>query len=561
MAAKVGDFSLILKLLGGIIIGALLGLYIGENAEGSLRHVMDVVVSLRHIFGQIIFFLVPLVIVGFITPAIVRLGQNASKILLVAVGLAYISSLGAALFSMISGYCIIPNLSIATSTETLRSLPEMVFRLDIPPLFSVMSALVLALTMGVAIVWTRSETLGKIFCEMERIMTALVNRIMIPILPFFVGLSFLGLAYEGSLSRHLPVFIMMVLIVIVGHFIWLAVLYGIGGALSGRNPSQVFRHYAPAYLTAVGTMSSAATLPVALECARKSPVLSRTMVEFMVPLGATVHLCGSVLTETFFVMVVSKVLYGTLPAGQVLSYALAALEAAQDPLAALFDRLLQAQFGRRCRADAYRCYDGGGIGAQIGQDVVLVGSLPFMRSMGVHMSDGARVRQAVYVSVNGELAGIFAVKYKPSASTRAGLRALLANPGNSVILATRDFLITPELLAARYELAVGGIAFPVYSERLRLSEAVGGEADAQGALIAKETFGAFASAVAAAQTLRSTTRFSTVLSLLSGILGLCLCALLLYWGSAAAVSPFHIAAFQLIWALVAGFLSGILQRL
>ena len=254
-------------------------------------------------------------------------------------------------------------------------------------------------------------------------------------------------------------------------------------------------------------------------------------------------------------------LYGTLPAGQVLSYALAALEAAQDPLAALFDRLLQAQFGRRCRADAYRCYDGGGIGAQIGQDVVLVGSLPFMRSMGVHMSDGARVRQAVYVSVNGELAGIFAVKYKPSASTRAGLRALLANPGNSVILATRDFLITPELLAARYELAVGGIAFPVYSERLRLSEAVGGEADAQGALIAKETFGAFASAVAAAQTLRSTTRFSTVLSLLSGILGLCLCALLLYWGSAAAVSPFHIAAFQLIWALVAGFLSGILQRL
>ena len=236
MAAKVGDFSLILKLLGGIIIGALLGLYIGENAEGSLKHVMDVVVSLRHIFGQIIFFLVPLVIVGFITPAIVRLGQNASKILLVAVALAYVSSLGAALFSMISGYCIIPNLSIATSTETLRSLPEMVFRLDIPPLFSVMSALVLALTMGVAIVWTKSETLGKIFCEMERIMTALVNRIMIPILPFFVGLSFLGLAYEGSLSRHLPVFIMMVLIVIVGHFIWLAVLYGIGGALSGRNP-------------------------------------------------------------------------------------------------------------------------------------------------------------------------------------------------------------------------------------------------------------------------------------------------------------------------------------
>ena len=304
--AKIGDVSLILKLLAGLVLGALLGFVANEA-------VMDVVVSLRHIFGQIIFFLVPLVIVGFITPAIVRLGQNASKILVVAVCLAYASSLGAALFSMGSGYLVIPHLSIATETETLRKLPEMVFRLDIPPLFSVMSALVTALFFGVAIAWTKSETLGKVFAELERIMTWLVTRVLIPILPFFVGLSFMGLAYEGSLTKHLPIFVTMVALVILGHFIWLIVLYGIAGIVSGRNPSQVFRYYTPAYLTAVGTMSSAATLPVALECARRSPVLSRTMVEFMVPLGATVHLCGSVLTETFFCMTISLILYGTLP--------------------------------------------------------------------------------------------------------------------------------------------------------------------------------------------------------------------------------------------------------
>ena len=304
--AKIGDISLILKLLAGLVLGALLGFVANEA-------VMDVVVSLRHIFGQIIFFLVPLVIVGFITPAIVRLGQNASKILVVAVCLAYASSLGAALFSMGSGYLVIPHLSIATETETLRKLPEMVFRLDIPPLFSVMSALVTALFFGVAIAWTKSETLGKVFAELERIMTWLVTRVLIPILPFFVGLSFMGLAYEGSLTKHLPIFVTMVALVILGHFIWLTVLYGIAGIVSGRNPSQVFRYYTPAYLTAVGTMSSAATLPVALECARRSPVLSRTMVEFMVPLGATVHLCGSVLTETFFCMTISLILYGTLP--------------------------------------------------------------------------------------------------------------------------------------------------------------------------------------------------------------------------------------------------------
>ena len=313
MSTKAADFSLIIKLLIGIVAGSLIGTYLGNNTQSPLHHIMDAVVSLRYIFGQIIFFLVPLVIVGFITPAIVRLGQNASKILFTAVAIAYLSSIGAAFFSTVSGYAIIPHLSIATSTEPLRSLPEIVFRLDIPPLFSVMSALILALFFGVAITWTRSEKTAALFAELERIMSSLVVRIMIPILPFFVGMSFLGLAYEGSLSLHLPVFISMVLIVLVGHFIWLAVLYGIGGLLSGRNPMEVFRYYAPAHLTAVGTMSSAATLPVALECARKSRVLSKNLVEFMIPLGSTVHLCGSVLTETFFCMTLHLMLYGTLP--------------------------------------------------------------------------------------------------------------------------------------------------------------------------------------------------------------------------------------------------------
>lgn len=304
--AKTSDISMILKLLAGLILGALLGFVVNEP-------IMVVVVSIRHILGQIIFFLVPLVIVGFITPAIIRLGQNASKILIFAVLLAYCSSVGAALFSMISGYVVIPHLSIATETDALRHVPDMVFRLDIPPLFSVMSALITALFLGLGIAWTKSQTLSSLFNEFEKVITWLVTHVLIPILPYFVGFCFMGLAYEGSLTRHLPIFITMVVLVIIGQFIWLAVLYSIGGIVSGRNPAQVFRYYIPAYLTAVGTMSSAATLPVALSCARKSPVLSSTMVEFMVPLGATVHLCGSVLTETFFVMTISLMIYGTLP--------------------------------------------------------------------------------------------------------------------------------------------------------------------------------------------------------------------------------------------------------
>lgn len=251
-------------------------------------------------------------------------------------------------------------------------------------------------------------------------------------------------------------------------------------------------------------------------------------------------------------------LYGSYPAGQVISYALAALEAAGNPLTFLFEALLQAQYGKHSHASAYRYYDSGGIGAEIGADIVLVGALPFMRSMGVHMPEGTRVRQAVYVSVNGELAGIFAVKYKPSASTRAGLRAVLSNTNFSVILATRDFLLTPELIAARYELSVDRLAFPAFSERIRLSEAENDLVHSQGALIAKESFGAFASTVAAGQTLRTVTRFVAFLSLLVGVLGTALCALLLFWNSVTTASPFHIAAFQLLWTFLSSFISFIL---
>ena len=232
---------------------------------------------------------------------------------LTAVAIAYLSSVGAAAFSAASGYAIIPHLSVPTEVSGLVDLPKPSFVLDIPPLMSVMSALVTALLLGLAVSWTKAEIINKALAELEAIMTSVVTRVIIPILPFFVGATFCELSYEGRLTVQFPIFLKVIGIVIVGHFIWLAVLYSIGGILSGRNPWRVLRYYLPAYLTAVGTMSSAATLPVALSCARRSPALSKTVTEFMIPLGATVHLCGSVLTETFFVMTISLMLYGTLP--------------------------------------------------------------------------------------------------------------------------------------------------------------------------------------------------------------------------------------------------------
>ena len=297
---------LIVKLIAGVIIGLLVGLKCDEKS-------IQIFMSIKQILGQIIFYAVPLVIVGFITPAITGLKQNANKLLTTALIIAYVSSIGAAFMSMIAGYIIIPNLNIVSDVAGTKELPEILFSLSIPPMFPVMTALVTSIIFGLAIIWTKSELMEKLFIEFNNIMMVVVQKIVVPILPFFVASTFATLAYEGAIIHQFPVFIKAIIIVIVMHYIWLAVLYGIGGTISKSNPFEVLKHYGPAYLTAVGTMSSAATLPVSLECARKSSVLDREIVDFAIPIGATIHLCGSVLTEVFFVMIVSKILTGNIP--------------------------------------------------------------------------------------------------------------------------------------------------------------------------------------------------------------------------------------------------------
>ena len=308
--------SLPVRLIIGVVIGIIIGLgsadlWIGGTDVGGT--IMQVVLTLKNLLGSLINFCVPLIIIGFIAPSITRLRSNASRMLVLALALAYTSSVCAALMSMGAGYAIIPGLSIQSAAEGLREAPELLFNLDIAPVMSVMSALVFSVLVGLAATWTRAKVITQVLEEFQRVVLAVVSRVVIPILPFFIAGTFCGLAYEGSITRQLPVFLIVILIVMVGHYLWLAVLYLLAGLYSGEKPWEVLRHYGPAYLTAVGTMSSAATLAVALEGARKSKVLRRDMVDFGIPLFANIHLCGSVLTEVFFVMTVSKVLYGELP--------------------------------------------------------------------------------------------------------------------------------------------------------------------------------------------------------------------------------------------------------
>lgn len=298
--------NMIVRLILAVIAGLLIGLVVNEP-------VLKAILVVKQISGQIIFFLVPLIILGFVAPSIARLKSNASKVLLFAFGLAYISSVGAATFGAVVGYELIPHLHILPTTDGLKEIPPMLFNIDIPPVMSVMSALVLAVMIGLSTAWVHSVEMERLLEAFQKMVLLLVERVLMPVLPFFIAANFCVLSYEGAITKQLPVFLSVLLIVILCHYAWLTLLYVTASLYSRKNGWEVLRHYGPAYLTALGTMSSAATLGTALTCAKKSKVLREEVIDVTIPLFANIHLCGSILTEVFFVLTVSQVLYGSMP--------------------------------------------------------------------------------------------------------------------------------------------------------------------------------------------------------------------------------------------------------
>lgn len=298
--------SLIFQLLLAVVAG----LVIGSFADAS---VMKIALAVKQVGGQVIFFLVPLIIFGFVSLSIARLNSNASKVLLFTFALAYISSIGAAFFGMTVGYEFLPQLSITSQLQNLRELPELPFTLKIPPVMDVMTALVLSIFVGLSAAWVKSKEIVNLLDSFQQMVILLVQRILLPVLPFFIAANFSVLSYEGAITTQLPVFAAVILIAIACHYVWLFVLYTAASLYARKNGWEVLKHYGPAYVTALGTMSSAATLGVALQCVRKNSLVRKEISDFSIPLFANIHLCGSVLTEVFLVMTVSQILYGTLP--------------------------------------------------------------------------------------------------------------------------------------------------------------------------------------------------------------------------------------------------------
>ena len=293
-----------------LFLAVILGLLVGKIANET---VISIILPIKHVLGQIIFFLIPLLIFGFITPSITRLKNNASKLLTASLVLAYVSCVGSATFGAVVGYISIPHLNIKPTTESLKVLPDMIFTLDIPPLMSVLSALVLAFLLGLSIIWTKANRIEAALYEFQDLVFTMVKKFLLPILPLFIAANFSALAYEGALASRLPVFFAILLITILCHITWMAILYITAGIYSGKNPWQVLKYYGPVILTALGTQSSAASLAIAIEETKKSPVLRSDVRNFAIPLLGNVHFVGSILDVVFLSLAVSQLLYGSMP--------------------------------------------------------------------------------------------------------------------------------------------------------------------------------------------------------------------------------------------------------
>lgn len=292
-----------LGLVPKLIIAIILGILVGQMRflpEGLLR----LPVTFSNIFSTFLSFIIPLMILGFVVVGISDLTEGAGKLLGMTTVLAYGSTLAAGVLSYLMASAFFPSFigeslveKISGSGEGLSTL----FSIPLSPLLDVTGAIVFSFVMGVGISALKSKGSGKylygFFKEFSEIISNVLSAVIIPFLPVYIFGNFLNLSYSGSVFSILSIFWKVFLLIIALHLLYVGFLFFVAGGVSGKNPWMLLKNQIPGYVTAVGTQSSAATIPVNVECARKNGV-SKEIREFVVPLCATIHLAGSIITIT-----------------------------------------------------------------------------------------------------------------------------------------------------------------------------------------------------------------------------------------------------------------------
>ena len=285
-------------LLGRILIAIALGIALGHVFTLPWVRIFA---TFNSIFGQFLGFIIPLIILGLVTPAIADIGKGAGKLLLITVGIAYADTVVAAILSYATGTTFFPSL-IGNGSQTLETVEKSAeilpyFTINIPATIDVMSALVLSFIVGLGIAYGGHTVLRGATNEMKAIIVGVIERVIIPLLPVYIFGIFLNMTFSGDVMRMMSVFAKIIVVIFALHIFVLLYQYLIAGAIVRKNPFRLLANMFPAYLTALGTSSSAATIPVALKQTRKNGV-SEGVAGFVIPLCATVHLSGSAMKIT-----------------------------------------------------------------------------------------------------------------------------------------------------------------------------------------------------------------------------------------------------------------------
>lgn len=281
-------------LLPRIIIAILLGILFGNILPTPLVRVF---VTFNNVFSEFLNFSIPLIIVGLVTTAIADIGRGAGKMLVVTALIAYTATLLSGFLSYFTGITFFPSLitpgvPLEEVSEAQGILPY--FSVAIPPLMNVMTALVLAFTLGLGLAHLHSDTLKNAARDFQEIIVKMISTTILPLLPIYIFGIFLNMTHSGQVFSILAVFIKIIGIIFLLHIFVLILQYSIASLFVRKNPLKLLGRMLPAYFTALGTQSSAATIPVTLEQTKKNGV-SPDVAGFVIPLCATIHLSGSTL--------------------------------------------------------------------------------------------------------------------------------------------------------------------------------------------------------------------------------------------------------------------------
>lgn len=290
-----------LPLLARVIIAIILGILLGQFMPVWMARIF---ITFNDLFGNFLSFIIPLIILGLVTPAIGELGKGAGKLLAITAVIAYASTLFSGFFTYFSCQAVYPSLlSEGLNADAIKQIDSTTltsyFRINMPPAFDVMTALILSFCVGIGLSVIKGETLQKGFGDFREVISLIIAAVIIPLLPVYIFGMFLNISISGQVYAVATLFLKVIAVVFVLHILLLLIQYIITGSIVKRNPLKLLRTMLPAYATALGTASSAATIPVTLARTQENGV-HPNIASFTIPLCATIHLAGSTMKIVAF---------------------------------------------------------------------------------------------------------------------------------------------------------------------------------------------------------------------------------------------------------------------